>query len=139
MRFIAIIGVLCSATAIKLDSYPYQRVSPAKSAVVTAVGGNAEFEPLTTGSMKTLPNLNDLKKGLLVDGFKEAEPDCDSIEQRIKRASRDFGGEEEIKVTEKNAREAAALNYGINRGYETGVNWNPKQFGIVQPPYKGYA
>ena len=48
------------------------------------------MEPLETGSMKTLPGIRDLTKNLLRDGFKERAPDRDSIEAKIKSASRSF-------------------------------------------------
>ena len=48
------------------------------------------MEPLETGSMKSLPGIRDLTKNLLRDGFKERTPDRDSIESKIKSASRSF-------------------------------------------------
>ena len=127
MRLIQLFTIIAGGQA--MSSYPYQRVSPLKSAAVTSINGNPEHEPLETGTMKTLPNLHDLKKNLLRDGFKEAKSDTDSVEERIKWASRNFGGEEKVKTAEKNGREQAALGYGIKRGWEIGVKWNPKKFG----------
>ena len=51
--------------------------------------------------MKTLPNKNDLTKNIFRDGYKEAAPDKDSVEERIKGNSRSFGGEEATKTAEK--------------------------------------
>ena len=103
MRLQVVLAAMAATQAI--SSYPYQRVSPLKSAAVTSINGNYEHEPLETGSMKTLPNLHDLKKNLMNDGFKEAKSDKDSVEERIKWASRNFGGEEKVKTAEKNGRE----------------------------------
>ena len=64
---------MLSALALSqaIQSYPYQRVSAPKSKAVSAINGNPEMEPMETGSMKTLPNLHDLEKNVLRDGFKE--------------------------------------------------------------------
>ena len=78
MKFSCIVLLLASASAI--TSYPYYQVTPAKQAAVKKAGGDAELEPLETGSMKTLPNLRELKKNLLKDGFKEKAADPSSIE-----------------------------------------------------------
>ena len=127
MRLQFVLATVAVSQAIR--SYPYYRVSEPKGVAVTAINGNPEHEPLETGSMKTLPNIHDLKKNLMNEGFKEPRPDRDSVEERIKWASRNFGGEEKTKIAEKNAREQAALEYGIKRGWETGIKWNPKKFG----------
>ncbi len=55
--------------------------------------GRPELEPLDTGSFKTLPRLHDLRKDLLKNGFREEHPERDSVEERIKMGSRNFGAD----------------------------------------------
>ena len=92
MKFSCILLLVASASAIQ--SYPYYQVTPAKQAAVKAAGGDSELEPLETGSMKTLPNLRELKKNLLKNGFKEKAAAPSSVEAAIKKASRNHGTEE---------------------------------------------
>ena len=99
-----LIAATTQAISIKSESYPYFTVSDSKGQIVKANGGVPEFEPLETGSMKTMPNLNDLTKNVFRDGYKEKPADKDSIEERIKGSSRSFGGEEATKTNEKLAR-----------------------------------
>ena len=65
--------IAASTKAINLssESYPYFTVSDKKGTIVKSSGGVAEFEPLETGSMKTMPTLNDLTKNVFRDGYKE--------------------------------------------------------------------
>ena len=65
-----------------------------KARAVTASGGSQELEPLETGSMKDLPTKYELTKGIVADGFKEKPSNVDSIENRIKGASRNHGEDE---------------------------------------------
>ena len=104
MKINCIILLLASASAI--TSYPYYQVTPAKAAAIKAAGGNPELEPLTTGSMKTLPNLRELKKNLLRDGFNEKASEPNSVEAAIKKTSRNHGKEEKSRILAINAREA---------------------------------
>ena len=123
MKFSTIILLVCSASA--LQSYPYLQVTPAKQAAVKAAGGNAELEPLETGSMKTLPNLRELKKNLLKDGFKEKAPAPSSIEAAIKKASRNHGAEEKALIKGRNDREAEQLKYAVMKAQNIGVSADP--------------
>ena len=115
--------MISSASAI--TSYPYYQVSKAKAAAVTAAGGNAELEPLETGSMKTLPNLRELKSGLLRDGFKERAANPSSIEYRIKRSSRNHGAGEKARIAGRRAREAEQLGYAVRKAHSLGINQDP--------------
>ena len=78
---IKLLLIASTASAINLrsesDSYPYFVTSDAKGQIVKAHGGKPEFEPLETGSMKMMPNINDLTKNIFRDGFKEAPADKD--------------------------------------------------------------
>ena len=123
MRFSCILLLVASASAIQ--SYPYLQVTPAKQAAVKASGGNVELEPLETGSMKTLPNLRELKKNLLKDGFKEKAAAPSSVEASIKKSSRNHGGEEKALIKGRNAREAQQLGYSSMKAQRIGVNANP--------------
>ena len=88
---LAIAGVILSSgieQSAAIQSYPYFTVTPQKGRLVKAIGGNAEFEPLETSTMKTLPTLRDMKRNLVTDGFKPEFEGPDSITERIKGASR---------------------------------------------------
>ena len=123
MKFNCIILLLASASAI--TSYPYYQVTPAKAAAIKAAGGNPELEPLSTGSMKTLPSLRELKQNLLKDGFKEKASDPSSVEAAIKKTSRNHGKEETARIAATNAREAEQLRYAVMKGHSIGVNQDP--------------
>ena len=117
--------LLVGASAVQIESYPYYQVSGAKKAAITAAGGNAELEPLETGSMKTLPNLRELKANLLKDGFKEKAADPSSVEAAIKKASRNHGAEEQKRIADINAREVEQLKYAVVKAHNIGVNQDP--------------
>ena len=85
---------IASASAVQVESYPYYPVSDLKARAVTASGGSQELEPLETGSMKDLPSRYELTKGIVTNGFKEKAPAIDSIEDKIKGASRNHGADE---------------------------------------------
>ena len=117
--------IATSATAINLksESYPYFTVSDSKGQIVKAHGGKPEFEPLETGSMKTMPNINDLTKNIFRDGFKEAPADKDSLEERIKGHSRSFAPEEATKTSERLARDREIVHYDNRKAWELGLKW----------------
>ena len=85
---------LASTSGAQIGSYPYYGSSDLKNKAVTYAGGSAELEPLETGSMKDLPTKYELTKGLMGNGFKEKVPAIDSIEDKIKGASRNHGADE---------------------------------------------
>ena len=68
---------------------------------VNTLGGNDELEPLATGSMKTLNERHENFKGIMEHSFKERSSDVDSIEERIKHASRNYGALEATHEDEK--------------------------------------
>ena len=125
MKFNTVLLLVSAASAVSLSSYPYYQVTPAKAAIVTKAGGDAELEPLETGSMKTLPTLRELKANLLRDGFKEKPADPNSIEFAIKRASRNHGGEEKARIKAINDREAQQLRYVVHKAHNVGINQDP--------------
>ena len=130
MKVIAKIALIIGAAqAVSISSteasYPYFTVSDSKGQIVKNNGGKPEFEPLETGSMKTMPNINDLAKNIFRDGFKEKAADRDSIEERIKGYSRNFGDEEATKTAEKLSRDRDIVHYDNRRAWELGINWNP--------------
>ena len=91
MKFLILVLI---GAAQAITSYPYIKVSNGKAVSVKQAGGSLELEPLETGSMKTLPSHHDLTKDIVRDAFKERVPDSDSIEERIKWASRNYGAQE---------------------------------------------
>ena len=123
MKFNCIVLLLSSASAI--TSYPYYQVTPAKAAAIKSAGGSAELEPLSTGSMKTLPGLRELKANLLTNGFKEKSADPSSIEAAIKKTSRNHGKEEKARIAATNAREAEQLGYAVAKAHSIGINQDP--------------
>ena len=131
MKVFAQIALLLSATqAVTLTSqatsYPYFTVSDSKGTIVKAHGGKPEFEPLETGTMKTMPNIIDLTKNIFKDAYKEKPADKDSIEERIKGHSRHFGDEDSQKVADKLALEKDIIHYDNRKAWELGIAWNPK-------------
>ena len=117
--------VACTANAISLksESYPYFTVSDSKGSAVKSHGGKTELEPLETGSMKTMPNLNDLTKNVFRDGFKEQPADKDSVEERIKGNSRNFMPDEAAKTAGVLARDREIVHYDNRKAWELGVKW----------------
>ena len=75
--------------------------------------------------MKTLPNLRELKKNLLKDGFKEKAAAPSSVEAAIKRSSRNHGAEEKALIKGRNAREAKQLGYSVMKAQRIGVSADP--------------
>ena len=92
---------------------------------MVAAGGSAELEPLETGSMKDLPTHYELTKDLLSNGFKEKKPYIDSIEDKIKGASRNHGADEMRQINDKLNNQVKVMDYQTKRALELGVNWNP--------------
>ena len=131
MKMIAKMAMLVSFTqAIALSntesSYPYFTVSDSKGTIVKSHGGKPELEPLETGTMKTMPNIQDLTKNIFKDAYKERAADRDSVEERIKGHSRHFGPEDSTKVADKLALEKEIIHYDNRKAWELGIAWNPK-------------
>ena len=116
---------MASTQAVQIASYPYYASSDLKNKAVTFAGGSAELEPLETGSMKDLPTRYELTKGLMGNGFKEKAPAVDSIEDKIKGASRNHGADEMRQISDKLNNQKRALDYTVKRAREVGASWNP--------------
>ena len=117
--------LLALASTQALHSYPYYPSSDLKNRAVTLNGGSAELEPLETGTMKDLPTKYELTKGLLSNGFKEKQPYIDSIEDKIKGASRNHGEDEMRQISDKLTNQKKVMDYQTKRALELGANWNP--------------
>ena len=107
----AIMSIMVVGSSGMTRNYPYQTVSKGKQQDVIKAGGKPELEPLETGSFKSLDNKFDMKKFITRDGFKEKGADRDSIEERIKWGSRNFGNEEATKIQNKLTREKGVIRY----------------------------
>ena len=121
-----LINCVVDVNAINLESYPYFTVSDGMGQEIKAKGGNAEFEPLGTASMKDLPNKHELTKNAFRDGLPEKAPIKDTIEERIKSMSRSNLPEDKIQTDNNTEREREIINYDNRRAWELGIRWNPK-------------
>ena len=106
---IALVSIDQEAGAVQ--NYPYFTVSKGKKDEVVKSGGKPELEPLETGSFKTLDSKFDMKKFITRDGYKEKAADRDSIEERIKWGSRNYGNEEATKIQNKLRREKGVIRH----------------------------
>ena len=92
MKFISILALMMAGEVAAVHWEPsYYRVSPSKGRAAYLTGRDPELEPLETGTMKSLDEKHELTKGIMEKGFRDRAPDPDSIEERIKLASRNFG------------------------------------------------
>ena len=67
-----------------------------------------------------------ITKDIVRDGFKEREADKDSVEERIKWASRNYGAQENQQTTERLANEKKVIENGIWGARKMGINMYPK-------------
>ena len=123
MKFIsiAILSIMVCESAAITDNYPYFTVSKGKQQDVIKAGGKAELEPLETGNFKSLDSKFDMKKLITRDGFKEKSADRDSVEERIKWGSRNYGNEEATKIQNKLKREKGVVRHIQDKAYELGI------------------
>ena len=111
MKFKLVLAAIATTQAVQIASYPYYASSDLKNRAVTFAGGSAELEPLETGTMKDLPTKFELTHNLLRDGFKEKEPYIDSIEDKIKGASRNHGADEMRQINQKLDNQKKTMDY----------------------------
>ena len=123
MKFvsIAIMSIMVLQSSAIERNYPYQTVSKGKQQDVIKAGGKPELEPLETGNFKSLDSKFDMKKFITRDGFKEKPADRDSVEERIKWGSRNFGNEEATKIQNKLKREKGVIRHIQDKAYELGI------------------